>query len=274
MRYGFVIPDPKDAQTNEIVGLAREAEAAGWDAIFFWDGDWGYSPWVILSAMAVQTERIRLGAILHPLPWRQPWLFARDTATLDQLSQGRLIVSIGLGAVEEPDFERGRTPFGEPVDRKLRAQRMDEALEITTRLWSGEAVTFQGTHNQLDDFKLRPVPVQSPRIPIWAVGIWGRRKSMERVLRCDGMLVSEAASLDEIRAIKTFVTEQRTIDSPFDIVMEADTRADTPEQTTAKARRWSDAGATWWVESMWSPECKLAEVQTRIQQGPPRGEPA
>jgi len=269
MRFGFIIPDPTDARTSDIVGLAREAETAGWDAIFFWDGDWGYSPWITLSAMAMQTEHIRLGAILHPLPWRQPWLFARDTATLEQLSQGRLIVSIGLGAVEEPDFARGRTQFGEPVDRKLRAQRMDEALEITTRLWSGEPVTFQGTHYHLDDFKLRPVPVQSPRIPIWAVGVWGRRKSMERVLRCDGMLVSEAASMDEIRAIKTFVAEQRTLESPFDIVMEADTRGDTPEQSGTKAREWADAGVTWWVESMWSPPSNLADVRTRIRQGPP-----
>ncbi len=86
------------------------------------------------------------------------------------------------------------------------------------------------------------------------------------------MLVSEEAAMDEIRAIKTFVEEQRALESPFDIVMEADTRGDTPEQTGAKARGWADAGVTWWVESMWAPASNLVDVQTRIRQGPPRGD--
>jgi len=171
MRYGFIIPDMADATTNGIIELASEAEAAGWDAIFFWDGDWGYSPWITLAAMAVHTEHIRLGTILHPLAWRRPWLFARETASLDQLSNGRLIVSIGLGAVNEQDFARGRTGFGEPVERSLRAQLLDEGLEVVNRLWSGQAVTFHGQHYQLEDFRMRPTPIQSPRIPIWAVGV-------------------------------------------------------------------------------------------------------
>jgi alkanesulfonate monooxygenase SsuD/methylene tetrahydromethanopterin reductase-like flavin-dependent oxidoreductase (luciferase family) len=270
MLYGFIIPDMTDATTNAIVGLARDAEAAGWDAIFFWDGDWGYSPWITLAAMAVQTERVRLGAILHPLAWRQPWLFARETASLDQLSNGRLIVSIGLGAVDEQDFARGRTRFGTPVDRNIRAQLLDEGLEIVDRLWSGQAVSFHGEHYQLEDFRMRPTPVQSPRVPIWAVGVWGRRKSMARVLRCDGMLTHESAAIAEIQAIKAFVDEQRTQTSPFDIVMEADTRGDTPEQARAKVRDWAGAGVTWWVETMWSPESSVADARTRIEQGPPR----
>jgi alkanesulfonate monooxygenase SsuD/methylene tetrahydromethanopterin reductase-like flavin-dependent oxidoreductase (luciferase family) len=270
MHYGFIIPDMTDATTNEIVGLARDAEAAGWDAIFFWDGDWGYSPWITLAAMAVHTEHIRLGAILHPLAWRQPWLFARETASLDQLSNGRLIVSIGLGAVNEEDFTRGRTRFGTPVDRNIRAQLLDEGLEIVNRLWSGQAVTFHGEHYQLDDFQMRPTPVQSPRIPIWAVGVWGRSKSMARVLRCDGMLTHESAAIAEIQAIRTFVEQQRTLTSPFDIVMEADTRGDTPEQAQAKLRDWAQAGVTWWVETMWSSKSTVAAARARIRQEPPQ----
>jgi alkanesulfonate monooxygenase SsuD/methylene tetrahydromethanopterin reductase-like flavin-dependent oxidoreductase (luciferase family) len=219
--------------------------------------------------MAVQTERIRLGAILHPLPWRQPWLFARDAATLDQLSHGRLVVSIGLGAIDEQDMARGRTRFGEPVDRKIRAQLMDEALEIITGLWSGQPVTFHGEHYQMDEYSMRPVPVQTPRIPIWAVGVWGKRKSMERVLRSDGMLVHESISASDVQKIKAFVAERRTLASPFDLVMEADTRGDTPEQARAKVRGWAEAGVTWWTESMWTPACTLEEVRTRIRQGPP-----
>lgn len=269
MRYGFVIPDVTDAGPKEMAELAHEAEAVGWDAIFFWDGDWGYSPWVTLAAMAASTERIRMGAILHPLAWRQPHLFARDTATLDQLSGGRLIIAVGLGAVDEQDFERGRTRFGAPVDRKIRAQLMDEGLEITNGLWSGQPVTFHGEHYHLEEFSMRPTPVQSPRIPIWTVGVWGRPKSMARVLRCDGILVSAANAMAEVREIKAFVDEQRMLTSPFDIVMEADTREDTPEQARDKVRIGAAAGVTWWTESMWL-ESALATVRARIRQGPPR----
>jgi alkanesulfonate monooxygenase SsuD/methylene tetrahydromethanopterin reductase-like flavin-dependent oxidoreductase (luciferase family) len=270
MRYGFIIPDMADATTNNIVELAHEAEAAGWDAIFFWDGDWGFSPWITMAAMAVHTDHIRFGAILHPLAWRHPWLFARETASLDQLSKGRLIISIGLGAVNEQEFARGRTRFGLPVDRKIRAQLLDEGLEVVNRLWSGNTVTFQGEHYHMEDFRLRPTPVQSPRIPIWAVGVWGRRKSMERVLRCDGILTHESAPIAEIQAIKAFAEQQRKLTSPFDIVMEADTRGDTPEQARAKVRDWAQAGVTWWVETMWSSESTVADARARIRQGPPR----
>lgn len=218
--------------------------------------------------MAVATERVRLGAILHPLGWRQPWLFARDSATLDQLSNGRLIITIGLGAIDEQDVARGRTRFGEPVDRKIRAQLMDEGLEIINGLWSGQPVTFHGEHWQMDEFTMRPVPVQTPRIPIWAVGVWGKRKSMARVLRCDGMLVHPGTANDDIKQIKA-AAEQRTLSSPFDLVMEADTRDDTPEQARAKVRDAADAGITWWTESMWSTPCTLEDVLARIKQGPP-----
>jgi hypothetical protein len=127
-----------------------------------------------------------------------------------------------------------------------------------------------GEHDHIEEFSIRPTPVPSPRMPIWAVGVWGRRKSMERVLRCDGMLTVESASLAEIQAIKAFVEEQRILTSPFDIVMEADTRGDTPEQARAKVRDWADAGVTWWLETMWSGESTVADARTRIKHGPPR----
>lgn len=270
MHYGVIIPDIVDAGPQDLAALARDAEDAGWDAIFFWDGDWGLSPWVVLSAMAMQTSRIRFGAILHPLPWRQAWLFARDAATLDQLSGGRLIVALGLGAVDEEDWARGRTRFGAPVDRRLRAELLDEGLAVTTRLWQGGPVTFRGKHYQLEEFALRPRPVQSPRIPLWVVGVWGRQKSMERVLRCDGMLVDQGLQLADLQAIRSFAAEGRAPALPFDIVMEADTRGDAPEQAREKVRGWAEAGVTWWLETMWSPPSTFIATRERIRQGPPR----
>jgi hypothetical protein len=93
---------------------------------------------------------------------------------------------------------------------------------------------------------------------------------MARVLRCDGMLTDQSASIADIQAISAFIAEQRALASPFDIVMEADTREDTPEQARAKVRDWANAGVTWWVETMWSPESTVAGARTRIRQGPPQ----
>src|SRR5207249_2164057 len=143
-----------------------------------YDADWSLSPWVVLAAIAVRTSRIRLGAMLHPLPWRRPWLFARDAATLDLLSGGRLILPVGLGAVGDEEFQRGLTNAGEPTDRRLRAERLDEGLDIVTALWRGEPVTYRGKHYRLEEFKLDAVPLQAPRVPIWVVGIWPRSRSM------------------------------------------------------------------------------------------------
>jgi alkanesulfonate monooxygenase SsuD/methylene tetrahydromethanopterin reductase-like flavin-dependent oxidoreductase (luciferase family) len=269
MHYGFIVPDMVDARPDAIAALARDAEAAGWDAIFFWDGDWGVSPWVVLTAMAERTERIRLGAILHPLPWRQPWLFARDTATLDQLSQGRLIVSIGLGAVHDDDWARGRTRFGMTVDRKVRAQQLDEGLAIVSQLWSGRPVTFHGRHYQLDEFSITPTPARAQRIPIWAVAAWGRRTSVERLRHCDGVLLDESVAPADLAAIRAFVAAERALPGPFDVVMEGDTRGDSAEEARARVQRWSELGVTWWVESMWEPRGPVDAARRRIAQGPP-----
>ena len=107
MRYGFVIPtgDPRT-----VAELAHELEEHGWDGAFYWDGialdnQWDnvgghvYDPWVVLAAMAMRTERVRLGAIVTPPSRRRPWKLARETMTLDHLSGGRLVVPVGLGAV-------------------------------------------------------------------------------------------------------------------------------------------------------------------------------
>ena len=136
MRYGFIVTN---GDPRAIAELAREAEAAGWDGVFYWDGICvgamdTYDPWVVMAAMAMRTERVRLGAILTPPARRRPWKLARETMTLDHLSGGRPVLPVGLGAVDDGGFSK----VGEPTDRKTRAQRLDESLEILEGLWSGE----------------------------------------------------------------------------------------------------------------------------------------
>lgn len=163
MRYGVTLPYEEDVRT--IVDLGQEAEAAGWDGVFVWDGIDHNDPWITLAAIAARTERVRLGTMLTPLTRRRPWKVAQETATLDHLSNGRVVLPVGLGA---PDT--GFAKYGEETDRKLRAQRLDEGLDILDGLWSGQPFSYHGEHYQLQDVTFAPTPMQSPRIPIWVVG--------------------------------------------------------------------------------------------------------
>lgn len=135
MRYGVTLPNMGlDAQT--LAQLAMEAETAGWDGVFVWDCLYGSpeiepekratcDPWIALAAMALATKQVRLGTMVTPLS-RRPWKVAREAVTLDHLSQGRLILPVGLGDVAEGGFAH----VGEELDRKTRAQMLDEGLTI------------------------------------------------------------------------------------------------------------------------------------------------
>ena len=168
MKFSFNIQNfaPFD-DVHRVVELAKEAEAGGWDGFFLWDhihwdGPPMLDPWVTLAAIAMATERIRFGALVTPLARRRPWTLARETVTLDHLSRGRLIVGAGLGFPVDVEFER----LGEETDDRVRAQKLDEGLDILTGLWSGEPFSYQGEHYQLDNVTFLPRPVQQPRIPI------------------------------------------------------------------------------------------------------------
>jgi alkanesulfonate monooxygenase SsuD/methylene tetrahydromethanopterin reductase-like flavin-dependent oxidoreductase (luciferase family) len=171
-----------------LVDVARETEAAGWDGFFIWDGFVSDNAWVLLAATAMATKRIRIGTMLTALSRRRPWQLAGEVATLDRLSNGRAILSLGLGAADDLGFAR----VGEATDRKVRAELLDEGIELVTRFWSGQPFTFDGTHYHVDwDARHSYTPVQQPRIPIWVVGAWPSGKSMRRVLRCDGLIPSK-----------------------------------------------------------------------------------
>ncbi len=277
MQYGFTIPRG-DVQT--IIDLAVEAEEAGWDGVFYWDGIYieeqgpMYDPWVLLTAIAMRTKRVRIGAVLTPLSRRRPWKVARETMTLDRLSNGRLILPVGLGALDDGGFAK----VGEATDRRLRAQLLDEGLAILTGLWSGKPFSFHGEHYNVEEMTFLPSPIQSPRIPIWVVGAWPRTKSMQRVLQYDGLLptrVNADGSQGEItpadiQAMKVYIAEKRTQTTSFDIVWEGETPDDSSEQAREIVRPWAEAGATWWMESRWDTSVGVDEVRKRIMQGPPR----
>lgn len=283
MKYGVHLPNLGDCGDPFVLaGLAQEAESAGWDGVFIWDCIYVTSrsepeptcdPWIALAAMALRTERVRLGTFITPLSRRRPWKLARETVTLDHLSKGRLVLPVGLGTPTSGGFAK----VGEETDRKIRAQRLDEGLQILNGLWSGTPFSYTGDHYQIKEMTFLPTPVQSPRIPIWTVGAWPRPKSMARVVRCDGILPEGVkadgthyeVSPDDVREIKAYVAERRAATTPFDIVIQGHTSGDNPEESVAVVRPWIEAGATWFLEDVWANQDGLSGMRERIRQGPP-----
>jgi len=206
MQYGVILPGGTSVEQLE---LAILAEQAGWDGVFVWEAAYGVDAWTLLAAVATRTVRVRLGTLLTPLPWRRPWKVASQAATLDQLSGGRVILTVGLGALSSD------LPLtGEVTDVRLRAELMDEGIDLIRELWAGR-MTYHGRHYNLtceqDDLATVGRPVQE-HIPIWVVGAWPRPKSMRRVLRCDGVVPQYQSNdgegaPDDARALRLWLTE-------------------------------------------------------------------
>lgn len=148
-----------------LMEIARETEAAGWDGFIIWDHLTRATrhdiidPWIALAAAAVVTERVKIGAMVTPIPRRRPWKLARETVTLDHLSRGRLIMGVGLGGASGADVEWAN--FGEEMDLKIRAQMLDEGLAIVDGLWSGEPFSFAGSTTRSKRPVSRPHPTKN-----------------------------------------------------------------------------------------------------------------
>lgn len=259
--------------------LAHEAEDAGWDGFFIWDhigGDPGQplpmaDPWVTLTAVAMATSRIKLAPIVTPLPRRRPWKVARESVTLDHLSQGRLILGVGIGG---DSYFKEYSSYGEAPEDALHGAMMDEGLDVLARLWSGETVSYSGQHYQLHDALFLPTPLQQPRIPIWIAGVWPAKKPFRRAARWDGVCPlkhgDQLMQPDDIRQMLAYIRQFRTNDEPFDVLATGNSSGTDRQQDLDMIRPYSSAGATWWQESFaGSDAAELEAVRTRIRQGPP-----
>jgi hypothetical protein len=280
MQFGFVLPD---IDLKNIGELAHQAEQAGWDGVFIPDcisietktipAVPFYDPWIALGIVAGRTRRIRFGTMITAMPRRRPWKLARETMTLDHLSNGRFILAVGLGAAAD---DAGFYKVGEAMDLKTRAELLDEGLEILAGCWSGKPFSFQGKHYQVDQLTLVPTPVQSPRIPVWVVGIWRKMKSVNRALRWDGIIPQkykpEPSEMymkpEEIAEVCALAGEKRDASCNFDIIASGTTPGKDNKRASQKIRPYAQAGATWWLEAAWGAASE--KVRARIQQGPPR----
>jgi alkanesulfonate monooxygenase SsuD/methylene tetrahydromethanopterin reductase-like flavin-dependent oxidoreductase (luciferase family) len=286
MRFSINIPNFGDfAEPRNVAAVAAAAEQAGWDGLFVWDhvvhdkqarrgrpfGD----PWMLLTAAALTTSRLRLGTLVTPVARRRPEQLARQVATLDALSGGRVIFSAGLGGPIEDEYGS----FGDTTDPRVLAERLDEGLDVLRRYWSGEVVNHEGEHYRVREVSLLPASVQRPHPPIWIGGFWPHRRPMRRAARWDGAAPLFAAArhgvippVEEVRELVAFINqERRDATGPFEIVLGGATRHD-PDQAGEQIAPLADVGATWWDERQLQTGDdldRLAAVMRRVSNGPP-----
>ncbi|MEX2393625.1 MAG: LLM class flavin-dependent oxidoreductase [Actinomycetota bacterium] len=275
LRLGLQIESTGLGGDPRIFGdLARRAEEAGWDGIFL--SDPGYPTagsagareicdmWLALAAIAQATERIRFGTLITPLPRYHPYEVALRSTSLDHLSDGRLELTVGAGHGKA--FEK----LG--LDLSGRVSRFREALEIITRLWTQDTVTFEGRHYTLSDIGLTPRPIQAP-IPL-RVCAWNRTTSVDVATRYGGLhwphyhageSCDERGCFDRIASIRDRIGPEAS----FSI----EGIHGSPDAPPELVRMFEDAGVTWWFETAFSyqlPESDPDGLRSRIERGPPR----
>jgi alkanesulfonate monooxygenase SsuD/methylene tetrahydromethanopterin reductase-like flavin-dependent oxidoreductase (luciferase family) len=270
MRSGLFLPIFDELSDPAIVArLSAEAEAAGWHGVFVWDHVRWREPvsevadaWITLAAMATSTEHIRLGPMVTPLARRRPVKVARETATLDRLSGGRLTLGVGLGSDR---FGSEYTMTGEEVDEKRRAGMLDESLEILVAAWSGETVHHRGEHYTIDGMRFLPRPVQRPGVPIWVAGYHGNRRPLRRAARHQGFFPVNLEHADQLAEIVTALAALREEGGTAD-VESYDVVAALPPGSNPTP--YAAAGATWWLVDFPWDGVSIDMVRGVIRDGP------
>ncbi|MFG3065133.1 LLM class flavin-dependent oxidoreductase [Streptomyces sp. NPDC048231] len=286
MRFSVNMPNFGDfADPRTVAKVAVAAEQAGWDGLFVWDhvvhrrhggrpfGD----PWMLLTAAALATSRIKLGTLVTPVARRHPQELARQVATLDAVSGGRVVFAAGLGGPIEDEY----ASFGDTTDPKVLAERLDEGLGLLERYWSGETVNHDGRHYRVRDVTLLPAAVQRPRPPVWIAGFWPNRAPVRRAARWDGAVPlftdarhGQIPPLDQVRELVAYVHKERESrpGAPFDIVLGGATPGGDAAGTRDVVGPLAEAGATWWDERQIQTSDaldRLTPVLRRVEQGPP-----
>ncbi len=266
MKYALFLP-PFDELADPVLvaRLATEAEDAGWDGFFVWDHiayrvpvEAVADPWVTLAAVACATERLRIGPMVTPVPRRRPVKLAREVASLDRLSSGRLTLGVGIAG----DTSNELSATGEELDAKVRGAMLDEALEVLAAAWTGQPLHHRGHHYVVDGLRLLPTPVQRPGPPIWVAVRQGNSAPLRRAARHDGVFPVQVDSPDQLAEMAARVHALRgDHPGPFDVAVGGPPGSDpTP---------YEQAGATWWMSSL--PVITTADAaRGALRDGPPK----
>lgn len=286
VRYGVVLANwAVGSDVARLVELGVEAEEAGWDGVFLADhlvfpppraigaaSETGFfmdmaDPWISLAAIAARTSTITLGTWVTPVARRQPWQFARDVATLDRLSGGRVLIGAGLG--RRPDHEL----FGEPWDLATLGRKCDEALELIDRFWSGEPVHFDGEHYTVDGVALLPTPAQEPRVPVVIGGMWPKKAFLRRGARWDGIVphfpgdgIHPDPGVPETEVVALLEHYRSITDEPGEILLPLAP----PNASGEYTDMCEELGATWLYSNEGATVLAAADLQRIVAAGPPR----
>jgi alkanesulfonate monooxygenase SsuD/methylene tetrahydromethanopterin reductase-like flavin-dependent oxidoreductase (luciferase family) len=279
VKFGLSLPNHGEyGAVHKIVELAVLAEETGWDGFFLWDHIARgvapqVDPWIAMSAIASHTERMRLGLLVTPITRRRPWKVAREIVTLDHLSNGRMVLGVGLGDFRGKEFK----DFGEVDDPTTRGEMLDEGLDIIAALQGGEEFGYSGKHYGIKSTVFNPKPVQQPRVPVWVAGKWPNKKPFHRAAQWDGVVpihrsrnIKEALTVNEVFEMIELIQQHRTTDAPFDYCVSGALPGESPGDDRAIAQSYAEAGATWWIEFVYSATGSLSKNTERIRQGPPR----
>lgn len=277
MKYGLYLSNyGLGLGARQLSELAALAEESGWDGFFLWDHIVVnrshpvemVDTWVALTAMAMATQRIRLGTTITPMPRRRPWKLARETVTLDHLSSGRLILGVGLG--EPGEIEYGT--FGEDSNLKIRAEKLDEGLQILNGLWQGLPFKFNAKHYKIKKTTFLPAAFQQPRIPIWVGGFWPHKAPFRRAAAWDGvipLMENGFLRVEDVHSILDFIRPLRLANTPFDFVVIGSSEVSREGLIGAKKlTAFAQAGATWWLENLYPKRDSYIKLQARIRKGP------
>lgn len=281
MWYGLDLsPAGSWGRPDQVAELAALAERSGWHGVFCEDyvcfpGDEGpadsYDVWITLALMAKATQHITLGTMVTPLPRRRPWVVASQALTVDHLSGGRLVLGVGIGDAQSRDY----VTFGEPIAPRLRATMLDESLEIISRLWAGESVSFQGEHYELEGAGLRPQPVRGTRIPIWVGGALTKPRPRRRALRWDGACLYrippengwEDVTSDDVRRLRAEADHRPGGGDGYVIAVGGRERSADVDSDRHYVGALTEAGADWWHEYV-PPRLSFDEARRRIASRP------
>lgn len=286
MKYGLQLV-PAWSHRNSVENVSKfllesalEAEDSGWDGFFLWDHlffTWAPVPipdsWSVISAIAVKTNTIKLGTNVTPVTRRRPQVLAKQLVTIDQISDGRVILGAGLGGSGQ-DNSAGEefTAFNEPSNYKCLAKIADEALDVVEGLWSGKPFSYNGEFYKVSNVTFQPTPIQKPRIPIWIGAI--KEPALRRAAKYDGWITGgpcpsvgdPGLSFKEVADKINQINKYRQPGSKYDVVYAFEFQDDNNENFIRNAE---EINVTWLLDIVSAIRfSKRSEALKYIRKGP------